>query len=547
MKVDLTSAILLTAAAIPAMLTAGEFYYNCEGDSGTFESPENWYVENVVQATFPGENDEICCTNGLKSVRFASPGTSHSVARVTLDKNVNNQKLAIDMNGGELHVAGQVAIVASRYAAGVVQPYYCITNGTLYADSGMDVGRSDNNYHGIFEAFGPDTHVVMGTGKFTAKGYNSTVNIGGGASVTWAGKGYLSMENGKNEYFMGEAAVAKFNVAGVGTTLECTNGFRVCNNARLRVADKAVVEMSGFSTVGEYGHKDRNSIGIEAGVVGTSGAIVEIDDATFSITNGACVMVAESSSQALAGHEFIVKNGGVFNFSGNTQFFLGYVQNKGHPATNNCLRVYSGARFSSDGNEVQDEWSNIGSIAVGDSGDCYDNGIHVSNGVVSVNHITLGGNANASNNWLRIEGRSSRVLLNQKYGHPNNFSTNRKGPALGIHNNARVEFVLGPDGFDNVPIEMTTDTGRVYGLQGEGQKAQIVVEDRGFASGHANETVTLIKTLNANNRAFLEQLASDAVVVADREGNVGGFSVSDDGMSLLYTAPRKRGMTLYFR
>ena len=539
---------LVAAVVIPAAkLAAGGFYYNCEGDSGTFESPLNWYVENVVQATFPGESDEICCTNGLKTVRFETPGTTHRVARVTLDKNINNQKLAIDMNGGELHVAGTVAIVASRYAAGVVQPYFCITNGTLYADSGMDVGRSDNNYHGIFEAFGPDTHVVMGTGKFTAKGYNSTVNIGGGASVTWAGKGYLSMENGNNGYFTGEDAVAKFDLTGAGTTLECTNGFRVCNNARLRVADKAVVEMSGFSTVGEYGHKDRNSIGIEAGVVGTSGAVVEIDDATFSITNGACVMVAESSSQALAGHEFIVKNGGTFNFSGNTQFFLGFVQNPGYPATNNCLRVYSGARFSSDGNEVQGEDTDVGSIMVGGSGCCYDNGIHVSNGVVSVNHITLGGNENASNNWLRIEGRASRILLNQKDASFGNRTWSRRNPALGIHSNARVEFVLGPDGFDNVPIEFTTTVGNVYGLQGEGQKAQIVVEERGFAHSHANESITLIKTLNANNREFLAQLASDAVVVADRECDVGEFSVSEDGTSLLYTTPKKSGMVIVVR
>ena len=106
---------------------------------------------------------------------------------------------------------------------------------------------------------------------------------------------------------------------------------------------------------------------------------------------------------------------------------------------------------------------------------------------------------------------------------------------------------MGPDGFDNVPIEMTTDIGRVYGLQGEGQKSQIVVEDRGFASGHANETVTLIKTLNANNRAFLEQLASDAVVVADRECDVGEFSVSEDGTSLLYTTPKKSGMVIVVR
>ena len=85
------------------------------------------------------------------------------------------------------------------------------------------------------------------------------------------------------------------------------------------------------------------------------------------------------------------------------------------------------------------------------------------------------------------------------------------------------------------------------GKEGEGQKARIIVEDQGFARNHANETITLIKTLNDKNRSFLGQLAEDAVVVAARDSHKGAFSVSEDGMSLLYTAPRKLGAMLIFR
>ena len=63
---------LIVSLAIPSVLSATEFFYNCEGDSGTFETPANWTIKNVPQAElYPGEDDAICCTTGLKVVRFA--------------------------------------------------------------------------------------------------------------------------------------------------------------------------------------------------------------------------------------------------------------------------------------------------------------------------------------------------------------------------------------------------------------------------------------------------------------------------------------------
>ena len=557
MKADSIKAALLAAMAIPVAATAADFYYKCDGDSGMFESPANWYVGNVVQAVYPGEEDAICCTTGLKTVRFETPGTTHRVARVSLDKTgkINNQRLFVDLNGGDLYVTDVVKMRASRYE-GVVQPYLGVTNGTLHAESGIICGGDDNNYRGAFDAFGQDTHVVIGTGNLSANGAYSEINIGGGASARWEGKGYVNLANGQGSSYETEATIAKINVTGAGTTLECTNGFRVCNNARLRVADKAVVNISGFSTLGQYGRQDRNPIGVDIGGT-TSGAAIEVDNATFSITNGANVMLAESDRSSLFNHSITVKNDGTFNYSGSTAFYLAYIASHASgvykPATNNCLRVYSGARFSSDGNDAAsyDEYSDIGAITVAGLGNCYDNGIHVSNGVVSVNRITLGVSSMSSNNWLRIEGRSARVLLNPKKAALGNMKTNPRNPALGLHRNSRVEFVLGPDGFDNTPIELAPTAsgvyGTVYGQQGEGQKAQIIVEDQGFARNHANETITLIKTLNAYSREFLEQLAEDAVVVAARDSHKGSFSVSEDGTSLLYTAPRKHGAMLIFR
>ena len=555
MKTNSIKAALLAAIAVPAVAVAADFYYKSDGDSGSFESPANWYVGNAIQLVYPGEDDAICCTTGLKTIRFETSGTTHRVARVSLDKTTgDNQRLLVDLNGGDLYVTDVVKMRASRYE-GIVQPYLGVTNGTLHAQSGIFCGEGDYNCRGAFDAFGPDTHVVVGTGNLLANGAYSEINIGGGASVSWEGPGFLRLANGRDadgQIFSTEKTLAKINIVGAGTTLECTNGFTICNNARLRIADKAVVNISGFSTLGLWGRQNRNPIGVDdGGPSGTSGAAIEVDDATFSITNGFNVMLAEPDRNPLRNHSITVKNGGTFNYSGNTSFYLAYIASHDNgvykSATNNCLRVYSGARFSSDGNEVTSEWSGIGSIMVGGAGNCYDNGIHVSNGVISVTHIALAGHAMASNNWLRIEGRTSRVLLNQKYGEAGNLSNNYRAPALGIHNNARVEFVLGPDGFDNVPIELTTAIGRVDGRQGEGQKAQIIVEDQGFARNHANETITLIKTLNDKNRSFLGQLAENAVVVAARDSHKGAFSVSEDGKSLLYTAPRKSGMMLIFR
>lgn len=542
---------LIVSLAIPSVLSATEFFYNCEGDSGTFETPANWTIKNVPQAElYPGEDDAICCTTGLKVVRFAEPCTTHRVARVTLDKTgyTKNQKLFMDLNGGMLDVTNGVAMKASRYE-GVVCPLFEVTNGTLRTRKGVTCAGGDNNYRGIFNAFGPDTHVIIGKGNLSAAGAGSRINIGGGASVRWTETGYPLLSNGEGSTYKGNDQV-KFELTGAGTSLVCTNGFRVCNNATFRVADKAVATFSGFSTLGQYGRQNRNPVGVDnGGTGGTSGAALEVDDATLTVTNGASIMVAESDRNPLTGHSLTIKNGGVFNFSGSTAMNLAFIGSTGKFAKENMIRVYSGGRLSADGNAVTTEQHDVGSINVGQAGWCVDNGIHVSNGVISVNHITLGGNASASNNWLRIEGRTGRVVLNQVYAAVGNLTTNRRNPALGVHNNARVEFAIGPDGFDNPPIEMTTNVGRIYGVQNEtlGQKARIVIEDQGFARKHGGETITLIKTLNANNRAYFETLIADATITAARDDYRGTLSVSEDGKSLLYTAPPARGLMLILR
>lgn len=538
--------------AVSSVGLADEFHFKAPDGSGDFETVGNWWVNDLPATALPGEGDQICCTNGPQTIRFAEAGASRLVGRVSLDRYLydsqnkiqrcRDQQLSLDLNGGTLCVTGVVAMRASRYE-GVVCPSFTVTNGTLFAD-GIKCAGADSNYRGRFAALGAGTRVVCSNETFLVEGAESKAVIGGGASLVWHGKGYPSVSSAQGY------PTAELVVEGAGTTLSGTNGFYLGGFCRWIVRDQARVSFAGYCTPGRYGRQDRSSIGSGNGARLRSDAELLIDDAAFSVTNGKSIMVANADRYSLSGHRLTIQNNGSLNFSGETSLHLAYVQSAPGVATSNVISVCSGGRLAADGNTVPSEWSTVGAITVGGGeGDCCENGVYVSNGVVSVNHLTLGGSKSSSNNWLRVEGRTSRVLLNQKFAAPGNLPNNRGNPALGLYNDARLELTLGPDGFDNPPIEMTTELGRIYGQQMEGsdQKARLVVRDCGFAQKHPDETVVLIKTLNAANRGYFETLIADATILAARNHYCGTLSVSADGMSLCYTAPSRRGGVIRVR
>lgn len=546
------SKILMVAMlATAALVSNGEnYYFNNPGKSGSFENPDNWMIANRPAQGCPGGGDDVYCTNGLQTVAFETPGATNTISSLLLNRigYVNNQQMSFDLNGGELHVTNTVALKASRYE-NMKKPHLEVTNGTLRVGNAITMGGGDNNYNGEFFARGVD--IIIEKGNLSAAGASSYIDILNGSTVSLL-NGYPTTSNGSADSYPDSRIV----VSGAGSRLVGTKGFRLCVRSRMRIADKAVAEFSGYSVTGQYGRQNRSSIGVDlGGTTGSSKAVLEVDDALMSVTNGACLMLAEADRNSQFHHEIIVRNNGRLNFSGNTQLVVAYIQNGAGTAraTNNVIRVYNGGQLDSDGNTCDSEWADVGSITFGISGNALnlgDNGVHVSNGLVRVNHLTLSGAACASNNWLRVEGRAARVILTQKYAAPGNLPTNRRNPALGLCNNSRVEFVLDEDGFDNPPIEMTTTLGIVDGrTQNEalGQKARIVIEDRGFARRHPQETITLIKTLNANNRACFETLVANAEFKVKREQDRGVLSVSEDGKSLLYTAPPARGLMLILR
>lgn len=535
----------LTAVFLTVAFCAGaaDYYFNNPGKEGYFEGAGNWFIGNQPAGNYPGEGDVIRTTNGMQKVTFQTPGATNRVSDILLNVQKDNQRLTFDFNGGQLYVTNRVQLTASRYETSN-QPYVVVTNGTLRVGNGLSVGNG-TNYRAEFLACGKGTDVIVEKGNFAAQGTTATATILDGATVLIK-SGYL-LASSKTGYGQG-----RMTLSGTDTQIVSSNGFRVTENTLVTIADKAKVEIHGYSVTGEWGRQNRNSIGIDdGGVVGTGNAKVEIDDAEMSVDT-AYFFVAESDRNRLYGHELTVKNNGRFLFTRDSQLFCAYIQssanNDGTPsyATNNAVRVYSGGKIDSAGNTCNSEWNDVGSIVIGAGYPFYsgDNGLHVSNGVVNVNHITLGGVANASNNWLRIEGPTSKITLTQPTAAPGNRAANRRRAALGINNNARVEFVIGKDGFDEPPIQLTTSCGYVDGVQGAGQKAQIIVFDDGFARANRAKTITLIQTLSTSSQSVFATLIADAVVHADKEWNKGELSVSADGKSLLYTTPALKGTTV---
>jgi hypothetical protein len=541
--------IMLAALFFGFEVNALDYYWKAaNGTEGFFETSGNWMIDGVpVGSGYPGENDTIFCTNGPQKIIFTTPGATNKLTAISLNRisYTQNQQIEIDLNGGELQVSGLIAMKASRYE-GVVRPYLFVTNGTLHAGGGIACAGDDNNYRGYFKANGPNTK-VFSNGNISSLGAGSRVEIENGAEVTFL-NGYPLLSNGVGSSYNEENNLAKFIVQGEGTCLVSTNGFRVCTSCRMSIRDKAKAFFSNYARAAQYGRQDRSSVGVDLGGTLSGQAEFEVDDAEVSITNGASIMIAESDRCGLINHMLTLKNNAKFNFAGSSMVNLAYTQSQSNLITNNQIRVFSGSRLSSDGNTAASGTTTIGSIVVGSGtgGQIFENGIHVSNGVVSVNGICLSSSGYCSNNWIRIEGAQSRVLLNKPFANPSDLPNNVYVAALGLYNRSRVEFLIGEDGFENPPIECTTEVGRIYGSQTEDKRAKIVVEDRGFAKRHPGVTVTLIKTINALNRPYLEQLAADSIVIAEREKDVGKVSVSADGMSLQYTSPHKDGLVVIF-
>ena len=537
----------LTAVFLTVAFCAGaaDYHFNNPGKAGYFEGAGNWFIGNQPAGNYPGEGDVIRTTNGMQKVTFQMPGATNRVSDILLNVQKDNQRLTFDFSGGELYVTNGVQLTASRYETSN-QPYVVVTNGTLRVGNGLSVGNG-TNYRAEFLACGKGTDIIVEKGNFSAQGTTATATILDGATVLIK-SGYV-LAASKIGYGQG-----LMTLSGTDTRIVSSNGFRVTDTTLVTIANKAKVEIHGYSAAGLWGRQNRNSIGIDdGGLGGTGNARVEIDDAEMSVDT-AYFFVAEADRNRLYGHELKVKNNGKFLFTGDSQFVCAYIQNSlsgttPSYATNNAVRVYSGGKIDSAGNTCNSEWNDVGSIVIGAGSPFYsgDNGVHVSNGVINVNHITLGGIDSASNNWLRIEGSSSKLTLTQPYAAPGNRAGNRRrAAALGINNNARVEFVIGKDGFDAPPIQLTTSCGYVDGVQGAGQKAQIIVFDDGFARANRAKTITLIQTLSTSSQSVFATLIADAVVQADKEWNKGKLSVSADGKSLLYTTPALKGTMVLF-
>ena len=517
-------------------LGSRSLYWQYPAESTAYESPDNWAVGS--QSGEPATESP----NGKDTVRFYRAScTAASVNTVVLsqDAYVSNfiydvegdaGSLTVDLNGYELCVSNNATINTRSYAANSM---LTIRDGTFRVvgkhEGGKTWGAPNEDYGGFYinrqnhqnkggcltvdnakilsdttikpawrwVALQGRHHYLTFTNGAEWVSSNLAVTADSGAHILFSGKNTLcSVQDGK----FNTGSDSYFNAAlGAGATMTFNDGARL------------VTGIFRPSSSGTFLF---------------DGGVHELWGVSEGATRGA--MVCSST--------VILTNGAAFATSKKTN--------------NNAIKVESGAFLKLSENCVITSCQDNCSFTLGEYSTCVEVGptVEVDGGMIRMPWINVGLNAQGSNSILRIKGPKS--LVKQTSG--TEWGSDRE---MRFSYGARIEFEIPAEGYHDengtprAPIQATgcfgslsSDISRPIGIK---------LSHRTYDRAHPQETLTLMSATKVTDRvaghdtrAFYEKLLEN---VFWENAYHGELSVSEDGKSLLYTAPPKRGLMLILR
>ena len=541
----LAAAFILSAAADNSV--SRNLVWGYPAYSTAFAEPSNWYLATGEHQSVVVSDEHPDSSPGFAdTVRFYSRGGVTSAAAdntVTLSGNgavsnfiyvvtADSGKLTIDFARYTLDVTGEVHFLTRSYASSSM---LCLKDGTLrqfgtWTGKKSQWGEMEESYPGIFLN---RQNAQNSGGNVTFDNMTVDARSGRTPEFRWntlqGHTHHLIFTNGTqflcNNLIIVPSTTEVF-VGGEDTRIAVDDGvynagdhslFSLTMDAASRVAfaDGATLcagqlRVGGSGTLVFDGGRHELLAGNHWGDVGTLVA----EGGTVILTNGASVAYARK----MENYGVIVRNGATL------------IVGEGCSLTNardNC-------------------WFRAGSVGGGYSSK-FGSTTVVDGGTILASWVDFGCKEALSNHVLRIKGPQSYIAQTKstEWGSARAMSFNY---GAGIEFEFPAEGYHDANGVSRAPIKAAGCFGSTAGTVA--RPIYIKLNTRAFDRAHPEESLTLMQaTAKTDNKshdtsAFYAKLLENIVWENAYHGEL---TVSEDGKSLLYTAPPKRGLMLIFR
>ena len=497
--------------------------------SGTeaFETPANWTWSTT-------SSDPIeTCPGAVDTVRFKGAPASGSDMTVTMNAdavvsnfiyeagakkgtivNLSSHTLTVSNNLSVSSYLGQSALTFKdgRILLPGSQTGTKSTYGQLNEDaSGFFMNRmAADAYGGINLVFDNASLVATNSPYETTlqakslSGCADRIQLLNGASWT--------LKNFKLKNTTEDAPV-DFVASGEGTSLTVAESLTFDHKTRISFTFKDGAELHAGRLYSTYAYNAASN-----SIVTLNGGTHTLANINASYETGACLLTKT---------DLVVMNKAALTAEGQVQI-----------RSSSSITVCEGGTFTTPGimSIGRQDWDNQKANFHGNSS------LVVDDGRVSAGRLMFGSRAENSNNCLRVVGSLSRVeqndakLYGQQTGVALNYGTKVafEIPSMGY---------CDADGAARAPVysagdfrSETADGCRPISLE---------LTTKAFDKANPKKAITLMQA-GANSTTVFEALIANATWV-DNPLNHGELSVSEDGLSLVYTAPTPKGLLLIVR
>ena len=503
-----------------------------------FATAANWAWVDSTQTgditTGPGVDDtaRFSGTNPIGDPRVLTLSADTTVSNFIYEVD-NGPATTVDLGNHTLTISNNFSI---KNGVGGIRSYPLIfkngaidvpgsTVGTTSSGqpcedySGFFMNRLQNNGAGVNLVFDNVSLVVtnapknvMLQAKFTS-GETSRLCLTNGA--TWLSTGFqiISMENYNGTT---SPSPVEMIVSGEGTSLTVKNGISLEPKSLLTLTfqDGASLDAKGINSTQAY--------------LSSTNTFITFNGGTHKLGNAQAS--GDNGSLTLSKTEFVVTNKAEIAATGRISF-----------RCSSLFKVCDGAKVSTT-EDVQ-----VGHQAW--SRDYYwgTSTLLLDGGTISASSFGFGQMANYSNNCLRVAGSLSRM------------ETTGSGAsgAISFNYGARVEFEIPAEGYrdsaGNVRVPVYANEVFRSTTTDDCSPITLALTTKAFDKKNPNKSITLMQCKNASQNVwgtpYPNQLSElfKKVVFVDSAKNPGTVTFSEDGKSLIYTAPAPMGLLISVR
>lgn len=499
----------LTLTALTAV--ADDYFWN-NAEGGSWSTISNWKLGTAGaggDATeLPGEDDTVYFCTGEYTISLSA---DTRVGKLTLENRDRNPACTVhfQLNGHALTTA-DTTLVDGDVSHGWATMTF--TNGCVYSEKGMTVGQQNNaSWRGVLQL---DDVICAVTNNLTVQGATPQLIIRNGACVSCGAIGGQV-----------KRLADSVTIEGAGTAVDITADASFAGPHRVCIKEDAFVRSSKNISFGGY-YQD---------VTDKFGPSVVIDHAI--VTNTGVKTSLNIGQETLTTTVILTNNAQLSSFG------YGYIgcsrENSGYIGHSNRLEIVEGSSADFNGWESATTRTCDG-LTLGTS-ISRGNVLYVKNGMYKARFLVVSGKPNGVDNWVHVAGTNS--LVKTIAGHYTGYS-------MRVSAGSGIRFDIGKEGYCQTPIQITGSNAKFVSQHStdegyESYGARLVLDCKEFDLLHPEERLTLI-TAQADSSTGFQDLIDNCTFL-HTAGNPGSLTIENGGKSLVYTAPKKRGLMLILR